>query len=160
MARQAVILGGTGQVGRAVAGALLRDGWAVSLVHRGRTAAPGWLLEAGATEVLHDRERAGDLGLAIGRGADLVVDAIAFDAGHADQLLGVQADVGAFVVLSSSSVYRDADGRTLDEAGEGGFPDVPLPMTEEQPTVEPGPETYSTSKVGSSGGSLTARRGR
>lgn len=30
---------------------------------------------------------------------------------------------GTFVVISSSSVYRDALGRTLDEAMQNGFPD-------------------------------------
>ena len=44
-----------------------------------------------------------------------------------------------FVVISSSSVYRDEKGRTLDEAEKNGFPDLPEPIQETQPTVAPGP---------------------
>jgi nucleoside-diphosphate-sugar epimerase len=54
---------------------------------------------------------------------------------------------GAFVVISSASIYRDVTGRTLDEARQNGFPDMPNPIPETQPTVDPGPTTYSTRKV-------------
>jgi nucleoside-diphosphate-sugar epimerase len=59
----------------------------------------------------------------------------------------VQSNVGAAIVISSSSVYQDEARRTLDEAAETGFPDFPQPLTEQQVTVDPGPETYSTRKV-------------
>jgi nucleoside-diphosphate-sugar epimerase len=59
----------------------------------------------------------------------------------------LQSCLGSIVVVSSSSVYRDAAGRTLDEAAETGFPQLPHPITEQQDTVEPGPETYSKRKV-------------
>lgn len=68
-------------------------------------------------------------------------------ADHARQLLDVQARVGAFVVISSASVYQDENGRSLDEAGKNGFPELPVPIPESQPTVSPGPATYSTRKV-------------
>jgi nucleoside-diphosphate-sugar epimerase len=42
---------------------------------------------------------------------------------------------------------RDASGRTLDEASECGFPAFAVPLAEQNPTVAPGPETYSTRKV-------------
>jgi hypothetical protein len=58
----------------------------------------------------------------------------------------VQCRVGALVVVSSASVYRDAAGRTLDEAAASGFPELPVPIPETQPTVEPGAATYSTRK--------------
>jgi nucleoside-diphosphate-sugar epimerase len=51
------------------------------------------------------------------------------------------------VVISSSSVYRDHAGRSLDEADRTGFPELPQPISETQPTVTAGPETYSTRKV-------------
>lgn len=51
------------------------------------------------------------------------------------------------MVISSVSVYRDALGRTLDEAAQTGFPELPDPIPETQPTVEPGPTTYSTRKI-------------
>jgi nucleoside-diphosphate-sugar epimerase len=51
------------------------------------------------------------------------------------------------VAISSASVYRDAAGRTLDEAAANGFPDLPEPIDEAHPIVEPGPATYSTRKI-------------
>jgi len=38
-------------------------------------------------------------------------------------LIEVQGNVGTFVVISSSSVYRDALGKTLDESPQNGFPE-------------------------------------
>jgi nucleoside-diphosphate-sugar epimerase len=147
MARHAFIVGATGQIGCAVAGELLDRGWQVTLAARGERARPDDLLRRGAAFVALDREEADALGKALGRGADAVIDTVAYDEGHARQLLALEADVGAFVVVSSASVYRGADGRTLDEARENGFPDLPVPITEAQPTVAPGPETYSTRKA-------------
>ena len=83
----------------------------------------------------------------MGEGADALIDVTAYGPDHARQLLDIQRGVGAFVVVSSSSVYRDDNGRTLDEAERNGFPDLPEPIRETQPTVAPGPETYSTRKV-------------
>jgi nucleoside-diphosphate-sugar epimerase len=94
-----------------------------------------------------DREQPGALAGALGSGADAVIDTIAYAADHANQLLEIEPGVGSFVVISSSSVYRDPAGRTLDKARKGGFPDFPSPLKETQPTVDPGPETYSTRKI-------------
>jgi nucleoside-diphosphate-sugar epimerase len=82
----------------------------------------------------------------VASGFDLVVDVIPFEAEHARQLL--ELDVGAIVAISSASVYADAQGRTLDEAqGVDDFPELPVPIPETQPTVEPGDATYSTKKA-------------
>ena len=51
------------------------------------------------------------------------------------------------IAISSASVYADDAGRTLDEAAETGFPQLPVPTLEPQRTVEPGPQTYSTRKA-------------
>ena len=53
MSRRAFILGGTGHIGRAVAGDLLAAGWNVTVSHRGAHAPPEKLVERGArwTEV-------------------------------------------------------------------------------------------------------------
>ena len=140
--RTALIVGGSGQIGRAAARRLVDDGWRVTLAARRPLDTPS---ECDVVQL--DRETPGALADAIGGGFDAVIDTVAFDANHARQLLEVQQDVGAFVVISSASVYRDGQGRTLDEARETGFPVFPEPITEDHPTVDPGPQTYSTRKV-------------
>jgi nucleoside-diphosphate-sugar epimerase len=147
MAGSAFVVGGTGQIGRAVARALLGQGWAITLVHRGRRPPPSDLLAQGIQVTTLDRDAPGALAAALRRGADAVIDAVAYGPEHADQLLKVQSGIGALVVISSASVYRDGAGRTLDEAGVSGFPELPVPIPETQATVEPGPATYSTRKV-------------
>lgn len=63
-------------------------------------------------------------------------------------LLEIQNVVEHFVIISSTSVYRDERGRTPDEAKtEDDVPQMPIPIFETQPTVSPGPATYSTRKV-------------
>lgn len=146
MTRHAFVIGGTGQIGRAVAAELLDRGWRVTLSSRGGRPAPDELVARGATVVTMDREQPDELAKALADGADAVIDTVAYGQEHADQLLAVQESVCAFAVISSCSIYRDAPGRTLDEAAESGFPDFPEPIRENQPTVEPGPETYSTRK--------------
>jgi nucleoside-diphosphate-sugar epimerase len=147
MTRHAFILGGTGQIGRAVAGELVEQGWRVTVAHRGTNRLPSSLAKHDVEVVILDREKPGELARAMRSGADALIDTIAFGPDHAHQLIEVQESVGTFVVISSSSVYRDAFGRTLDEAQQNGFPDLPVPIPEAQPTVDPGPATYSTRKV-------------
>lgn len=146
MTRTAFVIGGTGQIGRAVAARLLDDGWEVRLTSRGRRPVPADLAARGAQFVSLDREVPGALCTVLAGGADAVIDTVAYDGSHAEQLLAVQRDVGSVVVISSASVYRDNRGRTLDEADQHGFPDFPAPVTESQPIVPPGPATYSTRK--------------
>jgi nucleoside-diphosphate-sugar epimerase len=140
--RTALIIGGTGQIGRAVSRRLVDAGWKVTLGARRVFEPP-----PGCEVVQLDREDPGALREAVGAGFDAVIDTVAFDSAHAEQLLEVQEDVGAFVVVSSASVYRDTQGRTLDEARATGFPIFPELITEDHPTVDPGPQTYSTRKV-------------
>lgn len=144
---RAFIIGGTGQIGRAIGARLLGDGWDVTLSSRGQRPCPTELAALGAKIVQLDRDRPGDLVRALADGADAVIDTIAYEESHAEQLLSLESGIGQLIVISSVSVYRDAAGRTMDEAAENGFPDLPDPMTEDQPTVAPGPETYSTRKV-------------
>ncbi|WP_428540012.1 NAD-dependent epimerase/dehydratase family protein [Rhodopila sp.] len=146
MQRHAFVLGGTGQIGRAVAGDFLAADWSVTISHRGHRPAPRDLIERGARVVALERDR-DELAGALGSGADALIDTTAYDRDHASQLIAVQASIGCFVVVSSASVYRDDLGRTLDEAAETGFPELPDPIPETHPTVDPGPTTYSTRKV-------------
>lgn len=147
MPKRAVLIGGTGQIGCAIALKLLQHGWDVILGHRGQHEVPKALQEKGVKAALFDRDEQGALAKALKGGADAIIDLVAFTPEHAAQLLAIQGDVGAFVVISSASVYRDAKGCTLDEAREFGPPELPDPIPETHPTVEPGPATYSTRKV-------------
>lgn len=147
MPRHAFIVGGTGQIGRAVADDLIAHGWRVTVAHRGIRPPPNDLIERGGKVVILDREHPGELARALRSGADALIDTMAFHAEHARQLIEIQHDVGTFVVVSSASVYRDGAGKTLDEAPQNGFPDLPVPIPETQPTVDPGPATYSTQKI-------------
>jgi nucleoside-diphosphate-sugar epimerase len=147
MLRHAFVIGGTGQIGRAVAAELLDSGWHVTLSCRGTRPRADDLIARGAVIATIDREEPGALKKVLATGADAVVDTIAFTEGHADQLLEIEGSIGTFVVISSAGVYRDDAGRTLGDAGRTGFPEFPNPIKESQSTVEPGPEAYSTRKV-------------
>jgi nucleoside-diphosphate-sugar epimerase len=140
---KAFIIGGTGQIGRATAVRLATDGWDVQLLSRH---VPDD--RVGKGHRLFDRNDPHALSAVLQDGADLVVDCLAFDAADAARLLAIQSSVGRIVAISSASVYCDAQGRTLDVAGEQGFPQYPLPITEAHPTVAPGATTYSSRKVG------------
>lgn len=140
--KTALIIGGTGQVGLAVSQRLAQDGWDVRLASRAAPAVTGpW------RHVRYDNSEPGALAATIGDGVDLFLDCIAFDKVDAERLLSVKSSVGRIVAISSVSVYRDEVGRTLDEAGAAGFPQFPVPIAETHPTLEPGPETYSTRKA-------------
>jgi len=145
VAKTALIVGGSGQIGRATATALTADGWLVVCAQR-NPPAHGQANPA-VEHIAFDRDQPGALARAVARGVDALIDTVAYDERHARQLLEVEADVGALVVISSASVYRDAAGRSLDEARETGFPRFPAAIDEDQPTVAPGPQTYSTRKV-------------
>jgi nucleoside-diphosphate-sugar epimerase len=133
----AFVVGGTSAVGGAIAHALRDDGWDVAVASRSSHL-------DGFRNVHLDREEDGAVETAA-RGVDLLVDVVAFEVRHAEQLLAVEA--GAIVAISSASVYVDDDGRSLDEAqSPDDFPDLPVPIPEKQRTVEPGEATYSTKK--------------
>lgn len=138
----AFVLGGGGQVGRAVARRFLDDGWDVTVGTR-----TGHAVDE-AAGVAVDRVEPGALEAVLGDGVDLLVDCICYHQDEADQLLRVGDRVGALVVLSSVSVYADEQGRSLDEADTPeAYPRFPVPICEDVATVPPGPDTYSTQKV-------------
>ena len=144
MAR-AVLIGGTGMIGRATARALAEDGWEVVAVSRSG-ALPDGLAELGVQAAMADREDDAQLRAALGAGADVVYDSVAFTREHGEQLNALEGLAGSLVVTSSASVYADDDGNALD--GEGGhFPQLPIPIPETQRTVGPGDATYSTRKA-------------
>jgi nucleoside-diphosphate-sugar epimerase len=147
LAKHVFIIGGTGQIGHAAANELVRHGFDVTVSHRGLRPLSQELIANGIKTVILDRENQAELSNALRGGVDVVIDTVAYNTKHADQLLGLQNDIGAFIVISSSSVYCDERGRSLDEARTTGFPDLPDAIKETQITVSPGDQTYSTRKV-------------
>jgi nucleoside-diphosphate-sugar epimerase len=142
---RAVLIGGTGLIGRAAARALAEDGWDVVAVSRSGTLPEG-LAELGVESVMADREDDAELRTALGPGADVVYDSVAMHREHGEQLNGLEGLIGSLVVISTASVYADDDGRAFD--GEGGeLPRLPVPILETQRTAEPGDATYSTQKA-------------
>jgi nucleoside-diphosphate-sugar epimerase len=142
---RAVLIGGTGLIGRAAARALAEDGWEVIAVSRSGTLPEG-LGELGVESVAADRADDAQLRTALGSGADVVYDSVAMNREHGEQLNAVEGLVGSLVVISTASVYADDEGRAFD--GEGGEPPrLPVPILETQRTAEPGDATYSTQKA-------------
>jgi nucleoside-diphosphate-sugar epimerase len=144
MTRTAFIIGGTGQIGIATTAELLRAGWNVTCSHTGRQEPQN--VPAGASLAVVKRQDTAALSAAIGT-VDLLLDTMAFTGKDADQLAGLSGQYGQLCVISTGSVYSDAAGRSLDEAGTTGFPQYPVPIPETHVRVRPGPETYSTGKV-------------
>jgi len=134
---RALVLGGTGQVGVAVARRLLAVGWEVDLTGRN----PPRLGVEGARFIRSDRTSDDDLRDAFGDGADLLVDNVCYTAEQARLVLPLASDVGSAVMLSSKAVYVDA-------AGNHSNSDVPPrfegPIRETQPTMSPGDMPYDS----------------
>jgi nucleoside-diphosphate-sugar epimerase len=124
----ALILGGTGQIGRAVARRLERDGWDVTIAARNNP--PAELADLRFLRV--DRSQPGELEAAAEHGVDVLVDVIPYTADDARQLVSLAGRIGSVVAVSSAAVY--------------GWTDVPVPIPESTPTVEPGDDDYATRK--------------
>ncbi|MEU0071997.1 NAD(P)-dependent oxidoreductase [Streptomyces sp. NPDC006332] len=145
--RRAVVIGATGQIGRVAVGALAGDGWEVTALSRGGGRDESWPGDVRVARA--DREDTAALAEVVGDGCDVLVDMVAYGPGHARQLTSLADRVGSAVVISSVSVYEDDKGRNFDTQGEpDGFPEYPLPITEDQGTVRPGDASYSTRKAG------------
>jgi nucleoside-diphosphate-sugar epimerase len=140
------VIGATGQIGRAAVRALAEDGWEVRAASRGGGADEGW--PEGVRSVRVDRADSEALAAALGDGCDVLLDCVAYDAGHAQQLLGLADRIGSAVVISSAAVYADERGRSFDTQDEpDGFPAYPDPVPETYGTVAPGDLSYGTKKV-------------
>lgn len=133
MTKRALILGGTGLIGRAAARRLRQAGWTVD--------APG-------REV--DREDPAAIAAAMGSGADLLVDCLCYTAHDARTLLPLARDATSTVMISAKAVYADSEGRHVNSDEPPRFAG---PVTEEQPTLAPGTsdpftrEGYGPNKV-------------
>ena len=137
--KRAVILGGTGVLGRAIAWRLIGAGWAVDITGRDPGKMPADLAAAGARFTVAERRDEAALAGVIGAGADLLVDAVCYTEADARQLLPHLPDVDSAVMLSSKAVYIDAAGNHVNS-------DVPprfsAPIIESNPTMKPGIGAY------------------
>ena len=141
MARRAFLVGGTGKTGRVLARRLLETGWDVAVASRGERP-----VSEDVQHVALDRSDTDALRAALGDGVDALVDFVAFEPAHAEQLLSLAGLARSLVVVSSASVYADSEGRGLDEIPDGADARWRVPLTEREPTVPAGDETYSTRK--------------
>ena len=147
---RALVLGGTGLIGRAVARRLLAAGWQVDLTGRDASNMPADVAETGGTFVQVDRHDAGALRAALGGGADLLVDCICFTADDATRMVPLLRGVDSAVMISSKAVYVDDAGRHSNSPVAPRFHGA---ISEKQPTMAPGggdydsPEGYGANKV-------------
>ena len=142
MMRKAVIVGGTGQIGHAIARRLIGEDWEVTVVSRYAKAMP-----LGCQHIESEARDVERLHAVLGSHTDLLISCVAFDSADGRCLAEAGQKAKHIVAISSASVYRDGKGCTLDEASVCGFPTFPVPITAECPTVAPGPTNYSTRKI-------------
>ncbi len=127
---RALSLGGTGLVGRATARHLVAAGWEVDVTGRD----PARLADDGGRFIAADRHDGAALRAALGEGADLLVDCIAYTAAQARLLLPLLPHVNSTVLISSKAVYVDAAG---NHSNSDVAPDFGGPIPETQPTMAP-----------------------
>ncbi|GGY01054.1 NAD-dependent epimerase/dehydratase family protein [Streptomyces hiroshimensis] len=137
--RRALILGGTGLIGRAAARRLLAVGWKVDVTGRDPAHLPYEIAAAGAGFIGADRADEVQLRAALGDGADLLVDCLCYTAADARLLLPLAGNATSTVLISSRAVYADADG---NHANSDVRPRFDGPVRESQPTLAPGDMDY------------------
>jgi len=145
--RTAMLIGGTGQIGSAVARRLAADGWSVLVAHRGEHHGDTELAEYDVTSIRLDRDDTETL-VERARGHDLVLDTVAYEPRHGEQLARLAGEVGSLVVISTGSVYTGSGGGYLDVVtGPDDFPRFPVPLRETDPTIDNDERTYSPLKA-------------
>src|SRR5215204_1678059 len=138
---RALIIGGTGQIGRATAGRLLAAGWQVDLTGRDPAHMPAEIAAAGGKFVAADRDDPEQLLGALGDGAELLVDCICYTAAAATQLLPLARNAVSTVMISSKAVYVDDFGR---HSNSETAPRFDGPIGEERPTMAPRDGDYNS----------------
>src|SRR5436305_608350 len=127
MVAKALVLGGTGQIGRAAVHRLAHEGWDVAIAARREP--PPELTEFPFVRL--DRTVGGELEKAAD-GADVLVDVVPFRRADGRQLASLAGRVGSVIAISSAAVY--------------GWSDLPIPIPESHQTVEPGDVGYARRK--------------
>ncbi len=138
---RAVIIGGTGAIGRATARRLLAAGWSVALTGRDPARMPRDITASGGRFIAADGQDSRQQRAAFAGGADLLVDCACYTARDATGLLPLARDAASTVLISSKAVYVDAAGR---HSNSPVTPDFGGPVREDQPTVAPGHGDHQT----------------
>src|SRR5919204_5657411 len=125
-----LVLGGTGQIGRAAVPRLAHDGWDVTVAARNEP--PPDLADFRFIRV--DRTAPGELEKAAD-GVDVLVDVVPFTLDDGKQLVSLAGRVGSVIAISSAAVYGFEDLQSL-----------PVPIPERHTTVEPGDGDYAARK--------------
>src|ERR1700758_1699627 len=131
--RRALIIGGTGLIGRAVANRLLGAGWHVDLTGRDPAHMPASLAAGGARFIAADRSDPAVLAR-VGDGADVIADCLCYTAGDAASLVPLARAANSTVMISSNAVYVDAAGNHMNSDAPPHFAGS---IREDQPTMAP-----------------------
>lgn len=132
---EALILGGTGAIGTAVASRLSQGGWKVTVTGRDAAHLDAPLQELGVQFRAVERADREAIAAAVGRGVDLLLDCVCFTAADAKTVLPLLPLVGSPVMISSKAVYMDVEGRHSNSDQPACFE---RPIREDQPTLPPG----------------------
>lgn len=138
---RALILGGTGMIGRATALRLCAAGWDVDVTGRDAAHVPRELRSQGITFLPANRDSASDLSAAMGGGADLLVDCICYTAADATTLLPLVREAASTVMISSKAVYVDEAGNHSNSVIAPRFDG---PIRESQATMAPSDGDHTT----------------
>ncbi len=101
---QALVIGGTRNLGPGIVAALLERGYSVAVLHRGITKAE---LPRGVEELFADRTDSAALRAAVGNSSfDVIVDTTLYHAREAEQAIDIfKGRAGRYVFLSTGAVY-------------------------------------------------------
>jgi nucleoside-diphosphate-sugar epimerase len=116
---RALILGGTGMIGRATARRLSNAGWEVDVTGRDPAHLPRELAEAGVRFHAGDRADPVALRAVLGAGTDLLVDCVCYTAADARLLLPLAEQATSTALISSQATLApgDQDYRTREGYG-------------------------------------------
>lgn len=142
---RAVVLGVNGMTGRAIATALVAAGHEVVGTGRSAERFPAVLRDLGVEFLRSNRDDPAQVLAALGPGADVVVDVVAYTAAHARGVLAASSGVGSVVVVSSKAVYVDDRGR---HSNSDDPPDFGRPVAEDDPVLPPDPSGNHASRGG------------
>lgn len=134
--RSAVILGGTGVVGSAIADRLCRQGWQVLVIGRTPHKMSDDLRALGVQFAACDRADLTELQSLVGLGGhDLLVDCLCFTSSDALSLLELADGFESAVMVSTKAVYVDDEGNNVNSPTP---PKFSHPITESQAVMAPG----------------------